>query len=106
MTNKKRPQTQIVNEVAYGTYIWQLPSGNYLGNENGEYLSIYCLKSDLKARAQLRAAAESLGFPEGKPVFMPGAEKISQSEWEDQVARLEAGKIPNPNDPGNLTDGV
>lgn len=101
-----KARVQRVNEVAYGCYVWQLPSGGYLGNENGDYLSIFCIKSDIKAMAILRQAAEGHGFPEGKPVFIPGAEKITQSEWEDQVARLRAGQVANPNDPGNLTDGV
>ena len=101
-----RPRVQRVNEVAWGCYVWQLPSGGYLGNENGDYLSIYCLKSDINALAAIRQTAKDIGFPEGKAVWIPGAEKITQSQWEDQVARLKAGQVPNPNDPGNFTDGV
>lgn len=106
MTDKTKPRVQRVNEVAWGCYVWQLPSGGYLGNSNGDYLSVYCLKSDIAAMAALRQEAKSLGFPEGKPVFVEGAEKITQSEWEDQMARMRAGEVPNPNDPGNFTDGV
>lgn len=105
-TPQDKPRVSRVNEVAYGVYVWQLPSGGYLGNSDGDYLSVFCMKSDIKAMAQLREVAAAHGFPEGKPVFVPGAEKVTQSQWEDQVARMRDGYIPNPNDPGNFSNDV
>jgi hypothetical protein len=95
-----------VNEVAWGVYVWKLPNGSYLGDTNGDYLSVFCMKADLLQLAFLRREAEACGAIGGKPLFMPGAEKATQSQWEDQVARMSEGLIANPNDPGNWSDNV
>ncbi len=102
--DKKKGKVSIVDHMEYGVYIWQLPSGNYLGNENGDYLSISSQKGDLVRMQKLRAAAAQCGFPEGAPVFMAGSRKISDTEYEIQMERMKDGLLPDEYDVGALKD--
>lgn len=101
---KKQPKARIVDHMVYGVYIWQLPNGNYLGNENGDYLSISSQKGDLVRMSKLRAAAAQCGYPDGAPVFMAGSRKISDAEYEVQMERMINGELPDEYDVGALKD--
>lgn len=71
--------------------MWVLPSGKCLANTNGDYLSMNGKNHDINAMAAMRKAAAQHGFPEGRPMFVPGRTQVTQSEWEDQIAQMQEG---------------
>lgn len=95
-----------VKETNLGVYVWQLPAGNYLCDEDLNILSITAMRGDLGAMARITATAKNLGFGDGHPVFAEGRRKISQEEWEEQHARAMAGLVPDPYDIGIFKEGL
>lgn len=97
MKDKNKPKvTAVPKDVPFGLVLWQCPSGNYLGNANGEFLCVGVHMGDLSAAKErierLRREATILGYGDGQPVFRPGMQKVTQSEWEDQMEQLIDGK--------------
>lgn len=88
--------TAVPKNVPFGLCLWELPSGNYLGNADGEFLSVGVNMNDIPEmqRRMRRLADEAaiLGYPDGKPVFRPGLQKVTRSEYEDQMAQLLDGE--------------
>lgn len=79
-----------------GICLWRLPSGGYIENSDGEYLSVGpCFIGLPKAEENLTRAVRSMGVTEGQPFWLPGFRKVSQTEWEDQMERLLEGKVPD-----------
>jgi hypothetical protein len=82
--------------------VWELPSGEVLGNENGDIMHIFCTDLDpvkmQEAQRILKDAARHYGFPEGRPVFWNGKRPIDDEELEHQLARARAGLVPDPLD--------
>lgn len=88
-----------VRETNLGVYVWQLPDGNFLADEDLNILSITAMRGDLRAMAEISKVAKYLGY-EGTPIFAEGRRKISDDEWEEQNWRIENGLIPDPYDIG------
>lgn len=95
---------RIVEEVPYGLYVWQTPDGEVLGDDDGNIMSVYCLKGDRKAIDAITQAARYYGHPEGQPVWWTGKRQISDEEYEEQRQREMLGLIPDPWDLGALRD--
>lgn len=90
--------------IPYGVYIWRI-NGKPVVDEDYNYLQIASRRGDQKKIAALRRFVnEELGIFEGEPSFEEGSRPISQEEWEDQMARAQAGEVPDPYDLGNLID--
>lgn len=89
-------QSKIIpKNVPQGVWLWQLPDGKFLCDNDGNHLSLNGWNGDLDAAAKMRKAAAYHGFPEGRPVFAPGRQQVSQSTYEDQMeAMLEGEDIP------------
>ena len=89
-------KTVIPKQVPYACLFWQLPDGSFLGNQDGEYLSVevnvFDLKEVKKRSKLMEQAAAHYGYPEGRTVCITGRKKVTQSEWEDQMAAMEAGE--------------
>jgi len=94
-----------VRETNLGVYVWQLPDGNFLADEDLNVLSITAMRGDLRAMAEISKVARHLGY-EGAPVFAEGRRKISDEEWEEQNWRLENGYIPDPYDIGVYKENI
>lgn len=73
-----------VRETNNGLYIWQLPEGKPLMDDEGNFLCIPSQRGDLRKMAELSAEARSLGY-EGTPVFQEGAVRLNEEEWAEQV---------------------
>lgn len=93
-----KKKLSVVKDREYGTYFWELPSGKYLGDTNGDMLTMEGKEHDLAAIAQMAAAARACGFPEGKAVWKTGVRKLTDAEYELMMERLEAGLTPDPAD--------
>lgn len=93
----KTTNKQVVDEYAYGMYVWQTPDGEILG-DGDNIMNVFCMKGDRKAIAALTEAARGYGFPEGQPVWWPGKRRVSDEEYEHQRMREQAGLVPDPLD--------
>lgn len=83
-----------------GIYVWQLPSGKFFTDGEGNALNIESMRGDESKIKELTQAAAYYGQPEGKAVFFPNVRKISDEEYSEQKDRLSQGLIPSTNDIG------
>lgn len=84
-----------VEEVPYGVYVWQMPGGALVKDEDGNYLCIPATKGDVKRINALRKTAKEYGLEEGKPLWLSGHRLINDEEYERQKQRLEWGLVPD-----------
>ena len=100
-----RVNSQILEEeTTLGIYVWKMPDGRWIGDDDGNYLSITSEKGN-KARIELLASAvKSYGIDVGEPLFLAGRRKIDDEEFEYQNQRLKWGLVPDPLDIGNYKD--
>ena len=90
--------------IPYGVYTWRI-NGRTVVNENREHLIAPARKGDLRAIKRLKDFVNNvLDIHEGEAVFVEGARPVSQEEWEDQMARLQNGQVPDPYDLGSLIE--
>ena len=85
-----------------GIYVWQLASGKYFTDGDGNALSIESMKDDPSKIKELTDAAKYYGQPDGKAVFFANVRKISDEEYSEQQDRMANGLIPSTNDLGAL----
>jgi hypothetical protein len=88
-------KVQQVEEVNYGLYLWQMPDGSIVMDEDKNYLNVAAMKGDVRKINALRQAAKSYGLEEGQPVWFSGHRQISEDEYNQQKERLEWGLIPD-----------
>lgn len=88
----------------FGVYLWEMPDGRYVGDDEGNFLSISAEYGDLNRISQLAQAARYHGINEGKPRFFPGHRKVTDQEYFEQQQRLEAGLIPDDHDISALVE--
>ncbi|QAX95782.1 hypothetical protein SEA_TEUTSCH_46 [Streptomyces phage Teutsch] len=94
----KKTNIQTVEEAAYGVYVWEMPNGQWVGDDEGNFLSIAAMKDDLKRLNELTEAARHYGIMVGKPLFLSGHRKVDDEEFEYQKQRQAFGLIPDEND--------
>lgn len=82
-----------VEEVNYGTYLWQMPDGKLVSDEEGSFMCIYAIKGDVKKITELRNFAKSYGIEEGEPVWFSGHRPISAEEYDNQKQRMDWGLV-------------
>lgn len=99
-----KTKVQVIEEKFsnVGIYVWQLPSGKYFTDGDGNALSIESMINDQAKIKEITEAAAYYGQPEGKPVFFSNVRKISDEEYSEQVDRMSQGLIPSNNDLGAL----
>ena len=88
-------KTTEVEEVRYGTYIWQMPDGKLVTDDEGNYMCIFAIKGDVKKITQLRNFAKHYGIEEGQPLWFSGSRPVSQNEYENQKQRLDWCLVPD-----------
>lgn len=102
----EKSKVREIQETNLGVYIWRMNDGSWLIDGDGNFLSITAFQGDLTAIAKISAAARNIGYSEGQAIFAPGRRKISDSEFEEQMARQEAGLIPDIYDIGVYKEGI
>lgn len=95
---EKKNRTSVVEETNIGIYVWEMPDGRWVGDEDGNFMLIRAKKGDLKRISQIKDAAKSYGITEGRPVFLAGHRPVSEEEYQEQRARLHLGLVPDPED--------
>lgn len=93
-------------ETRLGIYVWEMPDGRWIGDDDGNFLSITSTKGNRQRIELLAKAVRHYGIEEGKPLFLSGRRKIDDEEFEYQKQRLEWGLVPDPLDIGNYKDEV
>lgn len=88
------------NGYAWGTYVWKKANGKWFTDGNGNVLNVPSNKGDENQIAKLKEAARHFGEPDGQAVFFPGAARISDEEYTEQIDRMKQGLIPSLNDIG------
>lgn len=91
-------------ETSLGIYVWEMPDGRWIGDDDGNFLSITSKKGNKSKMDALAREVRSFGIYEGKPKFLSGRRKIDDEEFEHQKQRLEWGLVPDPLDIGNYKD--
>jgi hypothetical protein len=89
---------KVVEETNIGIYVWEMPDGRWVGDDQGHFMYIKAKKGDQRRINQLRDAARSYGVTEGKPHFLAGHRPVTDEEYEEQVERLHEGYQPDPYD--------
>ena len=91
-------------ETRLGIYVWEMPDGRWIGDDDGNYLSVTSTKNNKTKVEALANAVKSYGIYEGQPKFLPARRKIDDEEFEYQQQRLKWGMVPDPLDIGNYKD--
>jgi hypothetical protein len=97
--------TQVLDEEStLGIYVWEMPDGRWIGDDDGNYLSVTSKKNNKTKMNALADAVRGFGITEGRPLFLSGRRKIDDEEFEYQQQRLKWGMVPDPLDIGNYKD--
>jgi hypothetical protein len=91
-------------ETTLGIYVWEMPDGRWIGDDDGNFLSVTAKKGNKSKIDALAREVRSFGIHEGRPKFLSGRRKIDDEEFEHQKQRLEWGLIPDQLDIGNHKD--
>lgn len=101
LTNK-----QIVDDpnVRHGVWIWEMPDGSCVMDEDRNFLLTIGYKGDVSAAFELAKAVRSYGITEGRPIFLAGQRPIDDEEYARQKFRMSLGLVPDEQDVGALND--
>lgn len=92
------PNIRPVEETDIGIYVWEMPDGRWVGDDEGHFMLITSMRGDRKRIAQLADAARAHGVNEGKALFVSGKRPVSDEEFEEQRQRMLFGLTPDPED--------
>ena len=87
-------------ETRLGVYVWEMPDGRWIGDEDNNFLSIASMLVNRERIAALANAVRHHGINEGQPKFIEGSRQIDDEEFEYQKQRLRWGLTPDPLDIG------
>lgn len=104
MDIKKLSHKILEEETRLGIYVWEMPDGRWIGDDDGNFLSVTSTKGNRAKMDALAKEVRSYGIHEGQPKFLSGRRKIDDEEFEYQNKRLQLGLIPDPYDIGNYKD--
>lgn len=96
----------VIEETRLGIYVWEMPDGRWIGDDDGNFLSITSTKNNKSKIESLAEVVRSYGISEGQPKFLSGRRKIDDEEFEHQKQRLNWGLTPDPLDIGVYKDGL
>jgi hypothetical protein len=85
---------------AWGSYVWKKSNGKWFTDGQGNVLNIPANKGDEVQIQKLKDAAAHYGEPDGEAIFFPGAGRVTDEEYSEQLDRMKQGLIPNMNDLG------
>jgi hypothetical protein len=103
--NINRTNSKILEEESIlGIYVWEMPDGRWIGDDDGNFLSITSKKGNRANIDALAREVRTFGIYEGGPKFLSARRKIDDEEFEHQKQRLDWGLVPDPFDIGNYKD--
>lgn len=89
---------KIIEESKYGLYLWEMPNGQLVSDGDGNYLNVAAFKGDIAKLNMIIKAAAYYQVSEGRPVFHAGHRRVTDDEYNDQIANLIDGVNPDPYD--------
>ena len=89
---------KVIDEAKYGLYVWIIPDGRVVGDDDGNILNVPALRGDRSKIQMLTDAVRHYGINEGSAQFWAGNHRVTDEEFEEQKARLKFGLIPDPDD--------
>jgi len=104
MSGLKSSKVTVISETNIGLYVWQMPNGQIVTDQNKDVMNIPAMRGDITAITKISNAAKKLGIDEGSPLFLEGARRVTEEELEEQTERMSSGLIPDPYDIGNYKD--
>jgi hypothetical protein len=96
-------KTTHIADTNLGVYL-ALSEGNYIIDEDENFLCIQAMRGDKKRVMELIHAAKGFGLKDITVEFRPDQRKISNDEFEEQMDRLKNGITPDKYDIGHLLD--
>jgi len=102
----KSMKKQVVEETTLGIYVWEMPDGRWIGDDDGNFLSVTSMKNNRVKMDMLAREVRSYGIYEGQPKFLSGRRKIDDEEFAYQKQRLEWGLVPDQLDIGVYKEEV
>jgi hypothetical protein len=102
----KNLKTSVVEETTLGVFVWEMPDGRWVGDDNGNYLSIQGFKGDRTRVNVLTEVVKGYGIHTGSAKFLSGQRKINDEEYQEQIQRLNWGLTPDPLDIGEYKDSL
>lgn len=104
----KTKRRQVLRETEWGMLVWKCDTGEYAADEDGNIMHVFLANTEPKlltaAKEALTDAAKGYGFPPGKCVFLSGRRPIDDEALENQLARANAGLVPDPFDPAAVNE--
>lgn len=104
MEIKKLGSKLKTGETRLGVYVWEMPDGRWIGDDDNNFLSITSMIGDKSRIELLSKAVRSYGISEGKPKFLEGSRQIDDEEYQRQKTRLALGLVPDELDIGVYKD--
>jgi hypothetical protein len=98
VVDKSKPRVTVVEETNIGLYVWMLPNGEPLADEDANLLAIPSKRGDKRRMKMLADAAAHHGYPDGEPYFYAGSRRVSDEEFWEQIERIQNGEVPDPYD--------
>ena len=66
----KRVNQSVVEDTILGIYVWEMPDGRWIGDDDGNFLSVTSKKGNRQRMNLLADAVRSYGIYEGQPKFL------------------------------------
>ena len=94
----KKGKNIVVPQSAFGVCLWKMPGGGFISDGDGNYMCAEGMVGDRRVESQMAEAARYWAGKdnEGKPHWVDGARKVSDSERSEQEGRLGEGELPDP----------
>ena len=100
----KNIKKQVIEDSILGIYVWEMPDGRWIGDDDGNFLSVTSKKGNRSRIDALAREVSSYGIYEGQPKFLSARRKINDEEFAEQEQRLKWGLVPDPLDIGSYKD--
>ena len=111
MSNEKLPKIGKVRRKVieknydWGLYVYKKSDGKWFTDGSGSVLNIPAMRGDISKISELKKTAMYYGDPgDGKCVFVPGLNRVSEEQYSEMVDRMKQGLLPNMNDLGAIYD--
>lgn len=87
---------QEIQEVPWGVYLWEMPDGSFVADDEGHFAMIASTRGDASRMSALRDFVRDCGVHVGRPCFFQGNRVVSDEEYEEQKQRQAWGLVPDP----------
>ena len=102
----KNIKKEVIEDSVLGIYVWEMPDGRWIGDDDGNFLSVTSKKGNRSRIDALAREVSSYGIYEGQPKFLSARRKINDEEFAEQEQRLKWGLVPDPFDIGSYKDDI